>query len=87
MFSSRLFRSKTRVSVIFCLALASVFGSCEDKWGDDATMAYVIDVIDNGDETCTYVLSSKPKGSNDRKSITTDCGLHAIGEGFWIDKD
>lgn len=72
-------------TILTCLALVFFLMSCEDQWGNDAQMAYVVEIVDNGDGTCNYGFGDKPGGTKNR-SISMSCGLYKLGDGIFADQ-
>lgn len=77
---------KTTRSLFFCVALG-LLASCEDEWfKKDATLAYVVNITDNADGTCTYIFAPSPDDKTGRP-MTTECGKWKLRDGIFIAKN
>ena len=83
---SMLNKIRNKTFVLICLALAFLFAGCEDQWGNDAQMGYVIDIVDDGNGSCTYYFSSSPDDKTHKSSMISSCGLYKLREGIFIPK-
>jgi hypothetical protein len=78
---------KKTLSVLVCFMLAFLFSRCEEQWGNDAKMAYVVDFTDNGNGQCTYHLSSSVKDHTPKYTIVAPCGEYKAGDGIFISQN
>lgn len=76
-----------KLTVLICFVLACSFTACEDSWGDDARMAYVIEIEEGTDGMCNYHMAWEVDSKTTERTIPLPCGGHKVGEGFFIDQE
>ncbi|HZY81178.1 MAG TPA: hypothetical protein VFE50_16755 [Cyclobacteriaceae bacterium] len=77
---------KTVRTLFLAMAVAFIYTSCEESWGNDAKMRFVIAIDDNGDGTCVYSMAKHPDDKTAESKLTRACGMNKVGDGFWIDQ-
>jgi len=75
-----------KASVLICFALAFIFTCCEDQWGNDARMGYVVEIDDDGSGRCTYTFAPSPDDKTGDFKMVTSCGAYKLREGIFIPK-